>query len=50
MDKRITTAAKCVMAVINGAWADKELYQICRAAIARVRLRYRTELTPEQLD
>jgi len=40
-ERRITSAAKCISAMVNGAWIRKDYMQICRAVVERVKIIHR---------
>lgn len=39
------TVAKCISAMVNGAWFNKEYADICMSAILRILVKYKESMT-----
>lgn len=42
--RRMVSMAKCISALVNGAWAYEPYALICRAVIIRTTLKYRNDM------
>jgi len=49
-ERRLTSAAKCISAMVNGAWIKRDLMMICRAVVERVKIIHRMQMGMAEFD